>query len=91
MPKIYLYCYESGFPNLLICAALTADGEALAEHWSSDEDWSQSDMQSPAKYEAYARRYPDGYELVWLGYRPNLSAYPEFARALRINQKGVSA
>jgi hypothetical protein len=85
-PKIYAYCYGIEGWTDVIGAAIAEDGAGLAVHLSSNEEWSRHDMQSPAKAEHYAAYYPNGYELVWLGYRPDFATHPEFAAALRLNQ-----
>ena len=42
---------------------------AIAGHWSSGENWCKYDMgiTSNWKHDVYNEKYPDGYELVWLG------------------------
>lgn len=49
----------------VIVVALDEEGEIVARHHSSDENWAEADIQRPHNLKAMAERYPDGYELVW--------------------------
>ena len=90
-PKIFIYCYGTPvFPGDVAGAALSEDGLVLASHISSDPGWSRIDLQRPAARNAYAAYYPDGSELVWLGYEPDPAAYPEFAAAVAANEQRVA-
>jgi len=87
-PKIYAFCYVMEGWDDLAGFALAEDGTGLAEHISSDEQWSQYDMTAtPAKREAYAKHYPDGYELIWLGCEPDIEQHAELKAALKLNQQ----
>lgn len=89
-PKIYAFCYTfEGWQRDVFGVALAEDGAGLAEHLSSNEVWSKYDMTAtPGKLEAYAKHYPDGYDLVWLGFEPPLDEHPELAAALELNRQG---
>lgn len=85
-PKIYAFCYKMEGFEFTAGAAVAEDGAGLAEHISSSEEWCRRDMQHAAKREIYAAHYPDGYDLIWLGFEPDFVLNPEFAAALRLNQ-----
>ena len=90
-PKIFTYCYGIPvFPDDVAGAALSEDGRVLVSHISSNPNWSRLDLQHPAARNAYAAYYPDGYELVWLGYEPDPAVYPEFAAAVAANERAVA-
>lgn len=82
-PKIYLYCLLSRHwsPDV-IGYALAEDGEMLASHVSSSPDWSRHDMGfiSDWKHEAYFRKYPGGFDMVWLN-EDELDRHPGFQLA----------
>ncbi len=68
--KVYLACFEGGMePGDVIGYALAEDGTALASHLSSGKFWSKHDMGLTGdwKHDTYAKHYPDGYELEWVG------------------------
>lgn len=71
--------------------ALSEDGQYCGSHLSSNESYSKHDMgiTSDWKHEIYAAKFPDGYELIWLGKlqepRDNaelLRAYLKYAASL---------
>ncbi len=70
-PKILIACYPNGVMRVgdVISCAMTEDGEVLAEHLSSSESWARHDMglESDWKHDRYRERFPDGYELLWVG------------------------
>lgn len=93
-PKIYLFCQPIqgwGGANDVIGRALAEDGEPLASHLSSGVGYSQHDMglTSKWKHEIYAKKYPEGFELVWLddpdhdeGFRRAVALHDERAEAV---------
>jgi hypothetical protein len=73
MNKIYLACFH--FENQYSCQlddvmgyALAEDGHGLCSHFSSHEAWSKHDLglNSDWKHEIYEKKYPEGYELIWI-------------------------
>ena len=71
--KIYALCYDSGgWSGDLTGLALDEDGYVIASHISSGMGWSEHDMVSSGwKDEKYSERYPDGWEVMWLGKAPS--------------------
>lgn len=58
---------EYGTP-LVFAAAWDEDGNEIASHTSGSDGWAFNDMmERPSKHEQYAKRYPDGYQLMWIG------------------------
>jgi len=78
MNRIYLTCFSTGTGSGcvngstpggdVIGYALAEDGMCLAQHLSSNVDFSKHDMGlwSNWKHENYNKYYPDGWELVWI-------------------------
>ena len=69
--KIFLTCYPRLASNPLgyvMGYAADENGHYLASHLSSGKTWSKHDMglTSDWKHDHYAKRYPDGFELVWI-------------------------
>lgn len=89
-PKIFIVAQPLGGGEYL-GAALAEDGTGLAEHYCSNKLWVKHDMglNSRRKHEIYREHYPDGYELVDVTDfdLDGISAYPEYAAALRINHE----
>lgn len=84
-PKIFAFCCNVEGWSDMHGQAVAEDGTPLADHLSSNEDWSRYDMcESPSKHQVYAAHYPDGYDLVWLGHEPPLDQHPELKAALGI-------
>jgi len=84
--KIYLACFPSGFGADVIGYALGEDGQGLASHMSSSEDWSKHDMGLTGtwKHEHYAKVYPKGYELIWID---DADKDERWLKALELNKK----
>lgn len=70
LPRIYIWCEpaETWGPGHVVGYAMSEDGSALASHVSSNESFSKHDMgvTSDWKHQIYEKKYPDGYEIVWL-------------------------
>lgn len=85
-PKIYVYCLPApGWrPGDVIGYAVAEDGEGLASHLSSGEGYARHDMGITGtwKHDAYAAKYPDGYDLVWVD---DVDACPELLAAIEKN------
>lgn len=81
--KTKIYCgitgsYGNGCFSDVAVTALAEDGEYLAGHISSNEDWAKNDIgynlqgvENPrgpgaSKLKHYAEKYPDGFELIWV-------------------------
>jgi hypothetical protein len=66
-PKIYCFI-NSAAHEWYVGVALAEDGDYLAGHISSSKNWSKHDMgiTSEWKHDAYAKKYPEGYELEWV-------------------------
>lgn len=85
-PKIFIFCVAAqgfGFGDVL-GRALAEDGTVLASHVSSSESFAKYDM-GARKHDAYAAKYPDGYELVWLS-KSEMDTDFGFASALMLNR-----
>ena len=69
MDKVFIYAYPSGFKQYVVVQAIDKDRHGIASHMSSNLTWAQHDMGigSDWKHDIYSEKYPNGYELVWLG------------------------
>lgn len=65
-PKVYAFINGPDGIGGVMVVALAEDGESLAGHASSSEGWAMRDIDSQRKHEAYAKKYPDGYDFIWL-------------------------
>jgi hypothetical protein len=65
-PKVYAFINGPDGIGGHHVVALAEDGEALAGHASSTEDWAMRDIDSPHKHKSYATKYPNGYDFLWL-------------------------
>ena len=98
MNKIFLWCVATGTGSGrvtdstvggdVIGYAMAENGEVLASHLSSDEDFSKHDMglTSDWKHDKYMAHYPDGYELEWVTDTDN---HTDFAKAFALNQAAM--
>ena len=96
--KIYLTCFAtntgSGMVNGstrggdVIGYALAEDGICIAQHLSSNSDFSKHDMglHSDWKHKNYNEHYPDGWELEWID-EENLDNHEGWNAALKLNQE----
>lgn len=80
-PKIYCWVNSGMGTDFQVVLAMAEDGHVLASHCSSSETWAKHDIGilGDWKHDAYAKHYPDGYELVWVddavpGAHPGLDA-----------------
>ena len=66
--RIYLACFKQS-EEAFFGFALADNGEALASHLSSSEQWSKHDMglTSDWKHDHYTKCFPEGFELIWIG------------------------
>lgn len=69
-------CYADVTQHGIQAYAIDArDGETMASHFCSNEDWAKSDLginmsrdhNSNDRHEAYSHKYPDGYVTFWIG------------------------
>lgn len=80
MSKIYVFAVPTGRSSFgviqdaeptgdTIGFAYNENKELITSHYSSDINWTMHDMgiTSDWKKAIYEEKYPDGYELVWLG------------------------
>lgn len=78
MDKIYVFAVYthrlSYVQNSELCGdtlgyAVDKDGNVIETHYSSGLGWTYRDMgiSSDWKHETYKTKYPNGYELIWLG------------------------
>lgn len=66
MGKIFVFRPHGEYRDA-IGVAYAEDGEQVASHFSSSLDWFRSDMGLRTcrwHHDQYAKKYPDGYELV---------------------------
>jgi hypothetical protein len=86
--KKKIYCFiNGGFGRLGgSVAALAEDGEGIAGHFSSNESWAKHDIgiNSTWKHEIYQKKYPEGYELIWID--SNNDSDEGFLNALKLNE-----
>lgn len=70
LPKIYLWVEDNlnDNQNSVVGYALSEDGELLAQHTSSNTTFFQQDIgfTSKSKHDIYDKKYPGGYELLWV-------------------------
>lgn len=67
-PKIRIFVASNWGSDLSMCA-VAEDGDEIANHISSNTAWGRLDMGldgGSRKHDLYAKKYPDGYELVWV-------------------------
>lgn len=84
-----IFCFINAVNSLgYIPVAIAEDGEVLAEHCSSSEGYAKHDIGigSTIKHERYKKKYPEGYELVWLD-RDQLETNADFRKACELNAK----
>lgn len=84
-----IFCFINAANSLgYIPVAISEDGEVLAEHCSSSEGYAKHDIGigSTIKHELYKKKYPEGYELVWLD-RDQLEINADFRKACELNAK----
>lgn len=92
-PRIYIACFPHGVireADVLGCA-MAEDGDVLGEHLSSNESFSRHDMglTSDWKHDRYKAKYPDGYELVWVGW--DFKTHEGWQAALALNRAAAPA
>lgn len=73
-------------PKDYIVSAVAEDGDLLCSHCSSSIDWAKGDIVNEAKHKHYRRKYPGGYQLIWLD-EDELDDHPGFQRAKELNSK----
>ena len=94
--KIYLTCFNIGIGSGRVRGstvggdvmgyALCEDGEGLASHLSSHEDFSKHDLglTSSLKHDIYKEHCPSGFELEWVD---NPDTHEGWKKALELNRK----
>lgn len=92
MPKIWVVCDEGGIvPGDVVSYAIAEDGEVIAGHESSNESWARHDMiGSGWKDGRYREKYPDGYEVIWVGSQAP-DGYPGLLEAIRAHRARMAA
>lgn len=92
-PKIYVFVNSGQGTDWQCALAMAEDGEVLAGHVCSSRGWVRSDMGldgsssiAAAKLAAYARHYPDGYELIDVP-DEEVATHPGLSEAYRRNQE----
>jgi len=88
-PKIFLWL-NCKTPGWYLPMAMAEDGTCLASHASSNESWAWHDigLTSDWKHDLYAKKYPDGYELVRVD---NPKTHEGLMAAYALNQKMAEA
>ena len=70
-----IYCWVEPAPGWKPCdvlvRAIAEDGEVLASHLSSSEEWAKIDIRHHTKLEKYTKKYPEGYTLEWVDNYPH--------------------
>lgn len=93
MNKIFITYQDGGVRSGdVIGYALAEDGDNLASHLCSGQHHVRHDMgiTSDWKHETYNKKYPEGYELVWVGeVFDAIKENKEFANVVELNQKYV--
>lgn len=94
--RIFLTCFPTGSGSGAVRGstpggdvvgyALAEDGEGLCSHLSSSVEFSKHDMglTSDWKHEIYTKKYPEGFELIWLDDAENDSRW---IAAYKLNQE----
>jgi hypothetical protein len=86
-PKIYVFPVHANPQGDCAYMAVAEDGEEVAGHISSSEDWGKFDMGVNAKstqnHDAYRKKYPDGYELEYV---PDWKAHPFLSKQAEANK-----
>ena len=69
MDKVFIYSRAPQDREFVISYAIDKDKHTLTNHTSSSLEWAKHDMGvgSDWKHEIYAEKFPNGYDLVWLG------------------------
>lgn len=87
MPKIYVFPVHANPKGDCAYIAVAEDGEEVAGHVSSSEDWGKADMgvTNPKgyKHEEYRKKYPNGYELEYV---PDWKAHPFLSKQAEANK-----
>ncbi len=91
-PKIFCfinqkYPSDSGYQVV----ALAEDGTPLTEHLSSMVGFAKDDIgfSTNIKNDIYERKYPNGYELVWID-RIEMETSKDFLKAMEIAQNNFN-
>lgn len=86
-PKIYVFPVHASPKGDCQYIAVAQDGDELAGHISSSEDWGKVDMgiMDPTgyKHKFYREKYPDGYELEYV---PDWKAHPFLSAQANANK-----
>lgn len=83
--KIFIFSNAKGGGDG-VCYAMAASGHVLANHFCSSEAWAQYDLKRPDCLAAYAKHYPDGYELEFVP-STAIETHEELAAAYLLNQE----
>ena len=81
MDKVFIYARAPKDGEFVISYAIDKDKNTLANHMSSNLAWARHDMglESDWKHDVYTEKFPDGYELVWLGLLNTLDEFVKVA------------
>ena len=91
-PRIYCWVNSGKGTDWQIVLAMAEDGVVLASHCSSHHVWAMHDIgiTSDWKHDAYAKHYPNGFELEWLD-DPKPGTHAGFDAAYALNQIAKAA
>lgn len=92
MGRIWVVSFAGGIvPDDVTSYAVAEDGDVVAAHESSSESWARHDMiGSGWKDGRYREKYPDGYEVIWVGSQAP-DGYPGLQAALDANPRRAAA
>ena len=90
LPKIYAFVNggQSGWYDVV---GLAEDGDHLASHICSHPGFGPHDLgvTSDWKHDIYQKKYPGGFEVVWVEGDP--TQHPGAAEAIRLNEARAAA
>jgi hypothetical protein len=88
MNKIYCFINSQMEWGDVVVVAVAEDGECVGSHISSNKYFAMHDIgvDSDWHHEDYKKKYPDGYEIVWLE-REKLDTHEGLQRALKLNSE----
>ena len=91
MDKVFIFAYHFGSGQDVVACAMDKERNGIANHLSSNLTWAQHDMGigSDWKHEIYAEKFPNGYELVWLGLIEDDKQMVEIAGAAGVDVGGI--
>jgi len=90
LPRIFVFVNTRYGTGDVLPIAIAEDGQGLCSHFCSGDGWALHDMglTSDWKHDVYLRKYPQGFELVWLD---NPLTDPRFAAVLPLCKRTEEA